>query len=100
MSDEEQERYKTMSTYKPKTNKEERNKKIFQLAVQRKTCQQIADEVNCSEKTVKRVLKNFNKSEFLAIQVKNLYANGDKTQQEIADIFNISRRQVIRYLKK
>ena len=48
----------------------------------------------------KTVLKDFDKSEFLAIQVKNLYTNGDKTQQEIADIFNISRRQVSRYLKK
>ncbi|MGN1043216.1 MAG: helix-turn-helix domain-containing protein [Acutalibacteraceae bacterium] len=99
LSEEEQERYREMSTYKPKIDKAERNKKIFQLAIQRKTCQQIADEVGCSIRTVKTVLKNFDKSEFLAIQVRNLYANGDKTQQEIADIFNISVRQVKRYLK-
>lgn len=85
---------------KRKLSKEERNKQIYQLAVQRKTCKQIAVEVGCSERTVKTVLKDFNKSEFLAVQVRKLYSDGNKTQQEIADIFNISRMQVSRYLKK
>lgn len=96
---EEKQIYKEMSEYKPKVDKKERNKMIFSLAYKRKTCQQIADEVGCSERTVRTVLKDFDKSEFMAVQVKKLYANGDKTQQEIADIFNISARQVRRYLK-
>lgn len=99
MTNEEQERYDKMSEYKPKIDRAERNKKIFQLAVNRLTCEQIAENVGCSVRTVKTVLKNFDKSEFLAIQVRKLYADGGKTQQEIADIFNISARQVRRYLK-
>lgn len=98
LSEDERKVYHNMS-YKKKIDKVERNKKIFQLAVQRKTCQEIADEVGCSIRTVKTVLKDFNKSEFLAIQVRKLYADGDKTQQEIADIFNVSVRQIRRYLK-
>jgi DNA-binding CsgD family transcriptional regulator len=99
LTEEEKERYNKMSEYKPKIDRAERNKKIFQLAVNRLTCEQIAEDVGCSVRTVKTVLKNFDKSEFLAIQVRKLYADGDKTQQEIADIFNISARQVRRYLK-
>lgn len=98
-TEEEKQIYKEMSEYKPKIDKKERNKMIFSLAYERKTCQQIADEVGCSEKTVRTVLKDFDKSEFIAVQVKKLYTDGDKTQQEIADIFNISLRQVSRYLK-
>jgi DNA-binding CsgD family transcriptional regulator len=100
MTKEEQESYDKMSEYKPKIDRAERNKKIFQLAVQGETQKAIAEIVGCTDRTVRTVLKNFDKSEFLAIQVRKLYADGGKTQQEIADIFNISRMQVSRYLKK
>ncbi len=99
LSEEELKRYREMSKYKPKVDKAERNKKIFEMAYKRMTCQQIADEIGCSVRTVKTVLKDFDKSELIATQVKKLYADGNKTQQEIADMFNISRMQVSRYLK-
>jgi hypothetical protein len=99
MTKEEQESYDKMSEYKPKIDRAERNKKIFQLAVQGETQKAIAEIVGCTDRTVRTVLKNFDKSEFLAIQVRKLYADGGQTQQEIADIFNISARQVRRYLK-
>lgn len=85
---------------KRKLSKEDRNKQIYQLAVAGIKQADIAERVGCGIATVKRVLKDFNKSEFLAVQVRKLHSDGNKTQQEIADIFNISRMQVSRYLKK
>ncbi len=97
LSNDEEGQYRAMSTYKPKINKEERNKKIFQLAVQRKTCQQIADEVGCSERTVRTVLKKFDKKEFLALQVKELRKN--MTIKQVAETLNVCPDTVKRLQK-
>jgi DNA-binding CsgD family transcriptional regulator len=88
MTKEEQERYDKMSEYKPKIDKAERNKKIFQLAVQGETQKAIAEIVGCGERTVRTVLKNFNKSEFLSVQVKELRKT--MTIKQTAEALNIS----------
>jgi DNA-binding CsgD family transcriptional regulator len=88
LSEEEQERYNKMSEYKPKIDRAERNKKIFQLAVNRFTCEQIAENVGCSVRTVKTVLKNFDKSAFLSVQVKELRKT--MTIKQTAEALNIS----------
>ncbi|MGN1328585.1 MAG: helix-turn-helix domain-containing protein [Eubacterium sp.] len=98
LSSEERGKYKEMSAYKPKIDRAERNKRIFQLAVQRKTCQQIADEVGCSERTVRTVLKDFDRKEFLAVQVKQLRET--MTIKQVAEALNISTDTVKRLQKR
>ena len=97
MTKEEQERYDKMSEYKPKIDRAERNKKIFQLAVNRLTCEQIAENVGCSVRTVKTVLKNFDKKEFIAVQVKELRKT--MTIKQTAEALNISTDTVKRLQK-
>lgn len=94
---EEQQKYISMSEYKPKVDKAERNKKIFSLAYERKTQHEIADTVGCSVITVKRILKDFNKSEFIAIQVKELRKT--MTIKQVAESLNISTDTVKRLQK-
>jgi predicted HTH transcriptional regulator len=97
MTKEEQERYDKMSEYKPKIDRAERNKKIFQLAVQGETQKAIAEIVGCGERTVRTVLKNFDKKEFLAVQVKELRKT--MTVKQVAQALKVSERTV-QYLSK
>lgn len=96
-NEEEKDEYIKMSKYKPKVDKEERNKKIKQLATTRMTCDKIAKEVGCSIITVKRVLKNFDKSDFTAIQVKELRKT--MSIKKVAELLNISVDTVKRMQK-
>ena len=93
LSEDERKVYQNMS-YKKKIDRVERNKQIMQLAVQRKTCQEIAESVGCSVRTVKTVLKNFDKKEFLAVQVKELRKT--MTVKQVSEALNISESTVHR----
>lgn len=79
-----------------KQSKEERNKLIKQLALQNKTNDEIALLAKCSKRTVASVLKDnkLDKNEFLKVQVNCLRKN--HTQKQVAEILNISERQVRR----
>lgn len=83
-----------------KVSKEERNQNIIKLAVEGKTTDQIAQEVNCSVRTVKSFLKsvNFNRSEYLKGQIVQLTEQGCSITQ-ISKQLNISISTVNR-LKK
>lgn len=85
---------------KRKVSKEERNQNIIKLAIDGKTTKQIAEEVNCSVRTVKSFLKeiNFNRSEYLKQQIVQLTGQGLSIAQ-ISKQLNISTRTVGR-LKK
>lgn len=110
LSDEEKERYKFMNqTNKAikradekeerRKAKEERNKTVVQLAVAGLKQQEIADKVGCSVRTIKTILKDFNQSEFKAMQCQHLYRTTAKSKQDIADILGVSLKQVYNYLK-
>lgn len=83
-----------------KITKEERNQNIIKLAIDGKTTEQIAQEVNCSVRTVKSFLKsiNFNRADYFKSQVVQLVAQGLSITQ-ISKQLNISISTVNR-LKK
>lgn len=69
----------------------------MQLAINRMTCENIAQEVDCSVITVKRVLKNFDKSDFTAVQVKELRKT--MSVKKVSEILRISKDTVKRMQK-
>lgn len=80
-----------------KISKEERNNNIIKLALELKTTEQIAQEVNCSVRTVKSFLKsiNFNRSEYLKSQVVQLVGQG-LSNKDISLMLKCSIDTVIR----
>lgn len=85
---------------KRKLSKEERNQNIIKLAIDGKTTEQIAQEVNCSVRTVKSVLKfnNFNRPDLLKSKIMELISQGLSLRQ-IACKLNISYPTVQKYSK-
>ncbi|MCD7824096.1 MAG: LuxR C-terminal-related transcriptional regulator [Oscillospiraceae bacterium] len=103
---EERSRYLTVKEHngtrdiKRKITKEERNQNIIKLAIDGKTTEQIAQEVNCSVRTVKSVLKfnNFNRPDLLKSKIMELISQGLSLRQ-IACKLNISYPTVQKYSK-
>jgi len=86
---------------KRKLSKEERNRKILELAEKGLTTEQIADNVGCSSKTVKRFLqsKNFSRSDRLREQILSMRNQG-MTTKCIAEKLNLPERTIKRYCQK
>lgn len=84
-----------------KTAKEERNRKIMELATQGMTTQQIADTVGCSVRTVKTFLKSqgFSHIEDNRLQAIKLRNQG-MTTKCIAEKLNLPERTIKRYCQK
>jgi hypothetical protein len=85
---------------KRKISKEERNKQIYQLAVSGVKQSEIAENVGCSVRTVKTVLKDFDVSEFRAMQARHLYKTTTMSKEEIASSLNVTLKTVYNYLKQ
>lgn len=79
-----------------KINKEERNTQIMQLAIENKTCNEIAKKVGCSEKTVRTVLKDFDKNLMLKSQIQELKKKG-LTQKVVSQSLKMGIATVKRY---
>ncbi|MCD7822400.1 MAG: LuxR family transcriptional regulator [Oscillospiraceae bacterium] len=85
---------------KRKTAREERNRKIMELATQGMTTQQIAYTVGCSDKTVRTFLKSqgFSYSELIKEQVRELARQG-KNLVSISKELNIPYVSIKKYSK-
>ena len=89
LSDKEKEKYRLMNQTVKRANekeerrkaKEERNKTVVQLAVAGLKQQEIPDKVGCSVRTIKTILKDFNQSEFKAMQCQHLYRTTAKSKR-------------------
>ncbi len=106
-SAEERSRYLTVKAHngtrdeERKHKKEERNRRILEMATEGKTTEQIADNVGCSDKTVRTFLKSqgFSYSEVIKEQAIKLRNQG-MTTKCIAEKLNLPERTIKRYCQK